>query len=203
MNFQRQIAQLNKRFGDEFGYTPTGHPKFKWVQTSEMFYHLDNRSKVSQVAELVGGPLVQSTGGIFMPVGSGFERKCWADLHGNCWMLAMWHPPISCSEWLAKYGLDFPWPKDGEYHLVENVKLGAGEVPTEDLTQQATWAIYKHMERTFEQHKQLAEEATAKTMKEKTNRIEDEAEDLMTAFLNVPGKKGHVSFGGIEASQLQ
>lgn len=181
---------MNDRFGVAFGFTPSAEgqqPTYKWVNTDEHTYYLETEAPEFQLSQ----------SGLYLPAHD-YERRRWSDRVGSCWMLAMWKPPVSLDEHLARYKGKIPYSRYGEYQLIENIRLNPGEVPNEDLTQQAIWAVGKHLGKKFGDFVQESEDLYAASVKEVNNRMCDEVFDAFTAFGNTPGKRnGGVSFGGI------
>jgi hypothetical protein len=195
MNFERRLKKLNKRLGDEFGWTPQGEPKFKWASTTEMYFWI---FREEEIKKMDAASAILLPNGLYKPPEPKWECHAWADIHGPCWMLSTWKPSIPQEEWLAKYGPQVPWPKHGEYEFVENIRVPDGKDPDEDYTDMVIFAIRKHLEKDYEDHLRESNAIVAAQNKDTKRQWEDMVDDMAPAFNHIPGKCDGVVIGGIE-----
>ncbi len=184
---ERQIRKLNAKFL-EFGTTPNGFSRFRWLRTRDMHF-------------LVQGALeeTKTEGGLIVGMQRTYERHCYAEVYGDCWILACWQAPIPRARWIAAFGDSAPWPSQGEYHPIDNVQMPPGIEPNETHTEVACMAIRLHLKRTRQDLDDAFEMGQERESRSIRNEIYDEMCDSEAAFNNPnPGARGGpVSFGGI------
>lgn len=180
-----KLRALNRRFGQEFGFNPHGQPNFRWVRTESMMRYVD-----------YGGNWTPSTPSGLYLLKKDFKAQSWAERYGRCWILSKWKHYTE-EEWFRRVGNSMPYPKQGDWEPVENIRLGP-EYPehSPDPDQQATLdacaAIRAHRERT--KRPNFAEEDEAelvadyqKLVKSHTQPYHDRIDDMAPAFDNDPG----------------
>lgn len=180
---QKRVDRLNERFR-EFGLTPLGEPKFQWKHTTEMYWFI-----LSDAMQLVWTP--------------GLERKAYcydyAMLLEPRWVLAYWKEPVPEQEWFDSGRSDFPWPRNGEFHPIENIDMPCGVEPNEFETGRAIRDLRRHLAAIDQRDlhngtdgvKNLVDEAKAKREAGKKaikSEMESWLNDTMTAFGKIPGK---------------
>ena len=188
---ERKIRKLNAPFR-EFGLTPHGATKFRWMHTTEMHF-------------LVEGALEESRteGGLIVGMQRTFTKHSYAEVFGPRWILAHWQPPIHRERWVAMFGDTAPWPKDGEYHPIDSVVMPPGLEPLDIHTEVACMAIRLHLKTTRQDLQDRFDKTIAQEKKDMSREVYDEMVDSENAFFNPKpsARGGHVSFGGIDTSQ--
>lgn len=180
---QKRVDRLNAHFL-EFGLTPTGDYKFKWKHTTEMYFFI-----LSDAMTLIWSP--------------GLNRKTYcydyAMLLEPKWVLAYWREPMPELEWFNRGLGDFPWPRNGEYHPIENIDMSCGVEPNEFETMRAIRDLRRHLAAIDQTKKntgtdgvkQLVDQNKARMEAHKCSirsEMESRIDNAMTAFGKIPGK---------------
>lgn len=168
-----------------FGECPLGL-RYKWVWTPDMEFYVMAGNAYSLACAADWKP---TASGVLAPTYTQYRKVKWSEVHGPCWILAKWWKPMSETDWIRLYGAQIPWPKQGEYHAVENIKLRPGVEPSENTTRVVCWLIAEDNKKTLADHVREGDEIVASEQKQIENEITDEAADLMTAFGKVPGSR--------------
>lgn len=191
----KRITRLNEQFRQRFGECPLG-AKYKWLHTTEAFYWLEDCNydgslldgmKATRIESLVNAPANAGVG-LCVPEVK-YVRHAWAERKGLCWTLAKW-TWRSEAEWKSYYNSHIPWPKDGEYQLIENVFIPDNREPDENDTSLAIWAITQNLGKSLADHQAEGDWAIAEHKRSTLSDIDNEIHDLMTAFGKVPGISG-------------
>lgn len=182
---RRAIDILSIRYFTEFGVTPDGRLRFKWMRTDEMQFDFGRGFDMKQKAE----------SGLWVPHRE-YKRRTAAETtgHGLCWTVAYLEPPVSREAWEAQHGTDIPWPAQGYYRPIDNITSHIDLLPDEHMTARAAFNIRHHLEFTFKDWVELGEEQKAKRDTAYRNEVSDMVDDAAPAFGNNPGGKGSVSF---------
>jgi hypothetical protein len=188
---ENQLRKLNRAFR-EFGLTPNGATQFRWMHTTEMHFLV-----------AAGFEENKTESGLIVGMKRTYEQHCYAEVYGPRWILAHWQEPIPRHRWVAAFGDSAPWPKDGEYHPIDNVMLDPGREPNEAHTEVACMAIRLHRKTTRQELTDSFHATVDAEKREMRNQIHDEMVDEENAFHNPnPGARGGpVSFGGIDQSK--
>lgn len=184
---RRAIDILSARYFTEFGITPDGRLRFKWMRTDEM-----------PIAFGRDFEMKQSEGGLWMPHRD-YKRRTMADTtgHGLCWTVAYLEPPVSRQAWEAQHGTDIPWPSQGYYRPIDNITTHIDLLPDEHISARAAYNIRHHLEFTFKDWVDMEEQETAKKNQAYRNEVADMVDDATPAFGNNPGGKGSTSFPSV------
>jgi hypothetical protein len=199
-----RLRKLNRPFG-EFGYTSTGATRFQWMRTAEMYFLVESGFEEVKtrggLVHAVAGQNSEDPGLVVMQ--RTFRRISYADVYGPCWILAHWQEPIPRERWIAMFGDTVPWPSQGEFHPIDNVKMPPGAEPIEVHTEVACMAIRLHMKKMPAEVKAAYDATMAAEKKAVRDEIYDEMREADPAFLNPnPGARGGpVSFGGIKDTE--
>ena len=181
---EKTLHALNKRF-EIFGRNPHGGLNFRWFNARDLDYMYE-----------CGTEEGKTPSGLFV-IQTKWEKHSFADIYGPNWLLAKWQAPIPYSEWAKQIGTAFPWPRHGEYCPVESTVLRPGLEPDEDITQYTVYKLHQHLGMKAPDHLKRAYDEIEQRRKEDIGKWSDIVDDVMPAFGNVPGKKMHVSFGGV------
>jgi len=182
---RRAVDILSIRYFTEFGVTPDGRLRFKWMRTDEMPIDFGRGYDVKQ----------DSASGLWLPHRE-YKRRTVAETsgHGLCWTIAYLEPPVSREAWIAQHGTDIPWPAQGYYRPIDNITSHIDLMPDEHMTARAAYNIRHHLEFTFKDWVEMGEEQQAKKDRDYRNEVADMVDDATPAFGNNPGGKGSVSF---------
>ena len=177
-----ELRKLNRIFGEQFGFNPQGNPNFRWMRTEEMYWFVDH-----------GDGWLENKAGVLV-CERRYDRRCWADRIGKCWILAKWvFTPEA--QWIAQHGDKFPWARSGEWNPVENWKLEPGEDPSIDRTLEFCAALRYHRSHSLEDWLKK-DEAELKALEvSKKSELESILNDSMTVNFNRPVDP----FGGMES----
>jgi hypothetical protein len=182
-----QLRAVNRPFGPALGFNALGGPNFKWGRTEELFYYVERE----------GGFALR--GALYIPTPDHWERRCWADRLGRCWVLWMFEWKTE-DQWNKEIGLAMPWPSQGMYRPVFNVTLDRD--PTLDDTARAIAAANAWRDRVGRADKDASdrvafaemlaedEREEAAYMKSKKSELDSMLDDAMTAYGKIPGTHG-------------
>lgn len=179
------LARLNRVLADPvtgLGRNPHGQPMYKWAHTRELQFPLALPSET------------RSQGGIFM-LGSHYQ---WTrQIEDDRWVLAVWDGSWSEAQWNATFRGEVPWPRQGMYYA-SDIMLKPGVEPNDQATNDVLGKVRAKAPMTMKDFLEHAE-AKVERAKRETEQIQsDYIDDVVTAFGNIPGKRGgSVSFGGI------
>ena len=185
MNSSRNVARLNELFR-VFGECPLGL-RYKWVWTPDMEFYVMSGNAYTLACAAEWKPTV---GGILAPQYDAYRKMRWSDVYGPCWIIAKYWKPMSEKEWHDLYGAQIPWPRQGEYHAIENLKLLPGREPSDRTTKAIIWMIHQDNQKTYQDHIQEGDQLREQEMQSTMSRIESELTDTLTAFGKVPGSRG-------------
>lgn len=182
---RRKIDLLNIRYFTEFGVTPDGRLRFKWMRTDEMPMEFGRGYDTHQDKE----------SGLWL-ASREYKRRTAAETtgHGLCWTIAYLEPPVSRETWIAEHGTDVPWPAQGYYRPIDNITRHIELLPDEDSSAQAAYNIRHHLDLDLKDFVEIEEAATAKRNAAFKQEVSDMVDDATPAFGNNPGGKGSVSF---------
>jgi hypothetical protein len=181
------VETLNRRLADALGSIGCHLPRFCWKRSTELFwYYRDNAH-------------------------SDFQRQCWADRIGVCWLLCQWRVPTGCDVstgtqyelteqmWFRMFRGSIPFPARGEYVAHPETQVPRGHEPTAELTQNYIWALDKQMQATYREKLTECKADLDAHHDAHWKRQYDEMADDWPAFGNAaPGTRGgFLSFGGI------
>ena len=91
MSKDKNIADLNRLLGDSCGLNKYGEPKYQWMRAGEMKF-----------ATRVGTKMVE-VNGIYRPEPEMALQPQLPMCDQRQWVLAMWMPPASPSQWFAMH----------------------------------------------------------------------------------------------------
>ncbi len=176
------LARLNRSLEDHLGRNPHGQARYKWAHTRELLFpmvvHSDTRTK----------------GGLYV-VGQRYEMT--RQIEEDRWVVAVWDSPQSREQWDATFRGEVPWPRQGMYYA-SDIMLLPGVEPNDLVTNDVLGKVKAKRTMTMLDFMEHAE-AKVESRKRETERIQsDYIDDVVTAFGNIPGKRGgSVSFGGV------
>jgi hypothetical protein len=180
---KKRIDALSEKHFLRFGRTPTGDLKFKWMRTDEMF-GLFKRGHNEE----------QTPGGLYIAV-SKYEKRSFVDMYGRAWTVAKWNAPIRQGQWLAEFGTEVPWPREGFYHPIENVMRHIDLPPDDAVSEIAAAALARHLKITPREHYESVIGDLKEESDEKKREWREFVDDITPAFGNETiGGKGNVSF---------
>lgn len=181
---RKQIDILNAKYFTEFGMSPDGRLRFKWMRTDEMPLAFGRDMEEPR----------QTESGLWI-VSRSYKRRTVADTYGQglCWTVAYLEPPPTREEWLKMFGTDIPWPANGYYRPIDNIVRVIDLLPDEECSARAAFNIRKHLNVTTKQWMELGDQAVAKQRRDFEKEVADMVDDAAPAFNNNPGGKSHVS----------
>ena len=175
-----KIKELNKKFGDRFGYK-YGRPRFAWINSTELKFPVPASQKLVQRGSLY----VYETKSELVRCVDGPPR----------WVLAVLVDPPSEAEWAASFGsLDYP---GRGYYAPTDQMCRIGASPNEELTDYMIGMIVAAKDSTREQTRDAINDIAASKERESKRLVSDQVDDAIPAFGNIPGTKEHVSFPGV------
>jgi len=129
------------------------------------------------------------------------DMPYWSRMLGKVWVIAQWFPNgMTEAEWRAQFGDAYPYATHGSYQAMPATQLPAGMLPTEAITQEWIWHIYRQQSKT--PWTIYAEVMAGVQVNLERNQTEwwDFVHETEPAFSNyAAGKRGyHVSYGGME-----
>lgn len=179
---RKQISDLNEKHFLQFGTTPSGALRIQWMRTDEM-YALFKRDHDEQRTE----------SGVWVAV-SQYQKRTMDEFYGLAWTVAAWMAPVSRGKWMAEFGTETPWPREGLYFPIEIIMRAIHMPPDEAVTLTAIGAIRRHLNSTLEEKVETAEAPSISAQQDMRREWIDFAKECQTAFNNDPGGKGSVSF---------
>lgn len=182
---KKQVAALNEKHFLQFGTTPSGALKIQWMRTDEM-YSLFKR----------GHSTVLMANGLHAAT-SVYKKRTLDEIYGPAWTVAAWAAPVPQAQWIAEFGTEMPWPREGMYLPIECIMRALSLPPDEAVTLTAVQSIKRHLEMTTEEKIAAAESPAKAKDKDMESDWQAFAKDSQTAFNNDPGGKGHVSFPSV------
>ncbi len=181
-----KVEKLNRLLAERLGRTPTGAPKYKWVQAHQLKHYRyigDDWVKVSKVTGLVA------------PTPKFMEVVAYPHL-GQRWVFAVWQF-IERQEWDHTFGSRVPWPSKGQYFPL--LVMREGKKPDLDITEFFVGQVKADRAKTPADVESEMEAAMERDDRATWGRIYDMIDDATTAFGNDPGKRsGGVSFASKE-----
>lgn len=179
------VRQLNERLRTELGT----NPRYAW-RWSENLLH------VMGVLDKDGSPVYvegRSPDGLVTMVPKTAVRKLLPN-HENCWVVCAL---VEVDE------KDGSLEGTGNHAWIPLSSANSGPVhtydtPTLSLTEYVIEAIRETRAKRPVDYTREAEEALSKREQDHWLNIYEQIREASTAFYNVPGKKGHVSFGGYD-----
>lgn len=188
---KKRVDALNLRF-IEFGLTPSGALKFKWIHSTEMHWFI-----LSDAKTLIVTPEKGRTA----------YRYSYADVYGPTWVLAHWVEPVSEDEWCASGRGDFPWPRNGEYHPIGTFVMHEGKEPYDAVTLYAVKCLRRHLGKIEQTARNTGTDGVQQLVdqemdiikaqkRSERSQLESEINDTLTAFGKIPGREdGGVGLG--------
>lgn len=186
MYYPKAIRRMNRILERELG----SNPRYSWIWTNDLHHVMeviDKDGKPEYVEQL-------SPAGLYVMTPK-TERRLLMPFHQERWTLCALvevndrdgsiHGTGSCA-WVPISGANGP------------VTLEPNEYPTLETTNYVAAAIRQERSRSVEEVTEGWEKAQAKKEQDRWKRMYDEIRDSCTAFYNVPGRKGHVSFPSIQ-----
>lgn len=176
------LKRLNRVLDDNLGRNPYGEPRYKWAHTRELMYPLARPDER------------RTNGGLYV---TGEHYEMTRQIEEDRWVVAVWEPSPDEETWAAAFKGEVPWPRRGMYY-VSDIMLRPGIEPNDQVTNDVLGKVKAKRALTFRDFLDHAE-AKAEHMNKETERIQsDYIDDVVTAFGNIPGKRGgSVSFGGV------
>ncbi len=170
---QSRLKRLNQILADQLGSNSQG-PLYKWAWTRDLRIGIQTAFRryehVPQVAE-------------------------------DRWALAMWQAPPSEELFKMTFGTEMAYPRSGWYHVCDTPVdrlLEEGFEPSERFTYYIIHLTKKQRAMSMRDIRRTIEDNRAARDVEKDKHVGDYLDDVVTAFGNLPGKRGgSVSFGGI------
>ena len=181
------IDLLNRRLGEALGLIGGTHPRFCWKRSTELFWYFRENSTEN------------------------FQRQCWADRIGPCWLLCQWMVPsgfdvstgtkypLTEENWFRMFRGQLPFPSRGEYTAHAETKLAPGQEPTTEMNQNYIWALDRQMSTSIrEQLGDLQQDLDQHHAKYRENQYDEMMEEAPAFGNYAPGTRGgFLSFGGI------
>lgn len=183
------LANLNDLLGAELGRNPHGESLYRW-DLSDDLDHWRRKPATYAMVQIPGSPLILAE--------PEYEKVPLCPWLISQYVLTLWTAPTPESQWRATFGDKLLWPRRG-YYMPTNIALEREGCPTVDLTNEVIGTIRQQRKKTFADH--VADTERALDYEEKSNKIlrNDAIADMMTAFGNIPGKRGgSVAFQNIE-----
>jgi hypothetical protein len=177
------IAYLNQKLRDALGNAPSGDPKFKWIHAKDLTIRQRDTD-----GTWVDFPQLSETS-----TGDG-NNPCAA---APRWVLATWMPPQhTLEQYRAMFGGSMPYPRNGRY-VVTDIVLVRGAVPTEAVTDNVIGKEKARRRLVESQRREAISAGRDRVHMEGKRKAQDIISACFPAFKHAPGKKDHVSFGGI------
>ena len=131
--------------------------------------------------------------GIWVAV-SKYQMRNFVEFYGLAWTVAEWGQPCTRGQWIAQFGTEVPWPREGMYFPMEYVMRAIDLIPDDAASEVAVRALKRHKAKTVEQHVEEAEAVPNAMKASKRAEWQDFVHDARPAFDNNPGGKGSTSF---------
>ncbi len=202
------LRRLNRQF-EPFGRLPDGRLRIKLIDTfsDELRYFVEDDKAIKE--HVFNGDDGKQTS-LYVAQAT-WKAHFWGERIGKGWVLACWKPPMPEDLFIARYGTMAPYPKNGEYQIIENAKFDEDNPPNERsvalLKKLLLDMFYRGADPMLpaginpDKGSEILDGLTAqyKAKHEATRKtIEDEIGDLLPAFGKKPGSRsGGVSIGGI------
>lgn len=177
------IKQLNNLLRSSLGEGSPSVPMFMWVKTSEV-----------RGLEKKGLAEHQTQSGIYFMQRT-YDPFEWAQLFGDRWVIVMWRYRSEI-QWRLQNGDSVPWPRNGEYEMVDGTMLPVGEDPDEKVTRIFIKRMLEHLKKKLDDHKREMIASLYDKKRREDARIDDILDDAALPFINspqIPGTKGSVS----------
>ena len=183
---------LNNRYFSQFGEV-AGKPKFCWKLADEMFF-LERRG-------VDFGECAQLESGLLVPRDLPMEKRCYNEIYGTGAIKLAELQGIPAG---AKAGdIAQACELGGAYYsIVEGPLVGSNwdDAKVEMYTKCMADLIRELLDsrsNVWDARRAVASSKAARDYEDAETRrnIDDQIDDRLTAFLNIPGKKLHVSFG--------
>ena len=178
-----QRRALDRQFSQAFGYAANGRPRYRWMQTSELFVNLHSN---------------KSPEGIWYSR-TQCEQTSLRDLYGDVWIAAIFRDESPSTDPNPILGHLRKASHYGRYTPIDGSQLQLGMEPDADVTAAAIFFIRKHIEKSYRDHLEEANAAAGQTQQEAKKESDDKIDDAWPAFGNAPGMKEHVSFPSVPA----
>ena len=185
-----EVRKLNELLRAELG----ANPRYSWRWSEDLLHVMD-------VVDSDGKPVYvesRSPEGLVTMTPKTMLRKL-LPFHADCWVVC------ALVEVNAKDG-SITGTGNGAWVPLSSANSGpvhTHEAPTLAFTQYVIEAVRESRAKTAREHTEDAEEAIAKAERSRWQRCYDKIREEATAFASVPGRKGHVSFGGYESPLIQ
>lgn len=178
------LKRMNRSLKDHLGSNLYGDPLYKWLHTSDEALRYPLRVSESMV----------QLNGILRPV----ARYEWQrQIEDERWVVASWSEPPSYDEWLSMFGSEIGWPRRGLYYSTD-IMLKLGIEPNDAATNDVIGKVKAQRRLTYRDFLDHANAKAEHASNEALRQQHDLIDDAVTAFGNIPGKRGgSVSFGGI------
>jgi hypothetical protein len=185
----RELSRLNDLLGAELGRNPYGEPLYRWDYADDLM-HWRRKGAAYNMVQIPGSPLILAE--------PEYEQVRLCPWLSEQYALTLWTAPSPEAQWRATFGDKLLWPRRG-YYMPTNIALDREEAPTIPITWEVIDTIRKQRQKTFADHVADGERALDYEERAKAAEARDAVADAMTAFGNVPGKRGgHVAFQNIE-----
>lgn len=183
-----ELRKISEASFEMFGRVDSGGLKLRWFRACDLHYDIEAKDMEEH----------QLPSGLWVKVQK-FDRFSWEKVLGPCYVLAMWQPPaLSYEQWTLAYGSTAPYPRNGEYQVIENVTLPYDTPPTERHSKLVKECLRLQKDRRFSELLDACERAADNVNTDVEKRFEDWVDDALPAFGNIPGSKSTgISFGGI------
>lgn len=179
---QSGLRSLNRLLGYSLGLNPNGEPEYKWLHAKDLTFDLvidGHTVALPQVPESLKGDGPSST------------------TPAHRYVLAKWTPTLeSEDQWHRRFKGEMPYPRGGSYQVTDII-LHVGVEPTEWLTNDVIGKVKALRELSVRGISEAMEAGRARTRKETDTFVSDAIDDRLPIPGHIPGKKDHVSFGGI------
>lgn len=174
----KQRRALDRMFRDARGSSPSGSPRFRWMETTELSYFMHDIQ-------------TKTAGGIFFGVPQDKWTRCsWAAQLGRVWVIAQWVPP-DCSEtqWILRYGQAVPYPAQGRYCPIMGSELPPGMEPNEEITALAVNRIVTQEDKPYDVHLREIKEESERDQAEVHKQFAEELDEWWGIDGHTPGMK--------------
>jgi hypothetical protein len=199
MKTPKDVARLNELLRSELG-----EPRYGWVWSEDLLYVMQklNDEGTPQYDFVcacgqnrsVHEPWCKS---LVIPRPIYEHKKLFTQLNQQWVLCRQIQNPFSEYAWRQAFGSRMPFEKT-TWAPCDPVYLEQGEWPNADITYEVIRCLRRDKEKTPKQVVDEAREAQAKVEQANRDRIRDQVKDQQTAFLGVPGEKGHWSVGGLK-----
>ncbi len=177
-----KIDKLNRLLAERLGRTPTGGPRYKWVQAHQLKHY-----------RYIGDEWVQASKvtGLVAPKPQFMEVVAYPHL-GQRWVFAVWQH-VSREDWDKAFGSRVVFHKEGQYFPL--LVMREGRKPDLDITEFFIGQVNTDRSKTIADVEQELETSQERVERSTWGRIYDMIDDATTAFGTKPGSRsGGVSF---------